>query len=133
MTKLAKCCNPLPGDDIVGYVSRGNGVTVHRTDCEALKNYEFERLIECNWRINSNKDFVGSISIIAVDTTGIISKITKKFNDEKVPMIGLNVKKISDGNLSINIQVNIKDKNQLDALINKIRQSNLAIDVYRTV
>lgn len=133
MTKLAKCCSPLPGDEIVGYVSRGNGVTVHRQDCEALKNYEFERLIECNWRNNSSKDFVGSISIIAVDTTGIISKITKKFNDEKVPMIGLNVKKISDGNLSINIQVNIKDKTQLDALINKIRQSNLAIDVYRTV
>ena len=133
MTKLAKCCSPLPGDEIVGYVSRGNGVTVHRQDCEALKNYEFERLIECNWRNNSSKDFVGSISIIAVDTTGIISKITKKFNDEKVHMIGLNVKKISDGNLSINIQVNIKDKTQLDALINKIRQSNLAIDVYRTV
>jgi GTP pyrophosphokinase len=133
MTKLAKCCNPLPGDDIVGYVSRGNGVTVHRQDCEALKNYEFERLIECSWRNSANKDFVGSISIIAVDSTGIISKITKKFNDEKVPMIGLNVKKISDGNLSINIQVNIKDKTQLDTLINKIRQSNLAIDVYRSV
>ena len=100
---------------------------------ESIKNYEFERLIECNWRNKSNKDFVGSISIISVDSTGIISKITKKFNDEKVPMIGLNVKKIADGNLAINIQVNIKDKSQLDNLINKLRQSNLAIDVYRTV
>ncbi|MBE5757352.1 MAG: bifunctional (p)ppGpp synthetase/guanosine-3',5'-bis(diphosphate) 3'-pyrophosphohydrolase [Clostridiales bacterium] len=133
MTKLAKCCNPLPGDDIIGYISRGNGITIHRRDCESLKNYEFERLIECSWKNKFDKDFIGSISIIAPDVTGIISKITKKFNDEKVPMVGLNVKKMTDGNLSISIQVSIKDKSELDNLISKLSQSNLTLDVYRSV
>ncbi|MBQ7352099.1 MAG: bifunctional (p)ppGpp synthetase/guanosine-3',5'-bis(diphosphate) 3'-pyrophosphohydrolase [Clostridia bacterium] len=132
MTKLAKCCNPLPGDDIIGYISRGNGVTIHRRDCEALKNYEFERLIECSWHKNSTKSFVGSITILANDNNGLIAKITKKLNDEKVSMIGLNAKKVEDNRVIITIHISIKDKDELDILINKLNQMNFAIDVYRT-
>lgn len=132
MTKLAKCCNPLPGDDIIGYISRGNGITIHRKDCETLKNYEFERLIECDWHQNSNKNFVGSITIYANDTDGIIAKITKKLNDEKVSFIGLNAKKVEDNKVIITIHLNIKDKAELDSLIAKINQMHIAIDVYRT-
>lgn len=133
LTKLAKCCNPLPGDDIIGYISRGNGITVHRKDCEALKNYEFERLIECSWNSGSNKNFVGSLTIYAVDTNGVIAKITKKLNDEKVSCVGLNAKKVEDNKIMITIHLNIKDKVELDSLIVKIKQMNIAIDVYRTI
>ena len=82
LTKIARCCNPLPGDEIIGYISRGNGITIHRHDCETLKNYEFERLIECKWKNNSNKSFVGSITIIATDMPGLVATITKRLNDE---------------------------------------------------
>ncbi len=132
LTKLAKCCNPLPGDNIIGYISRGNGVTIHRRDCETLKNYEFERLIECDWHSSSNKNFVGSITMIAMDTNSIIATITKKLNDEKVSMVGLNVKKMDKDKVIIVIHLNIKDKSELDALIAKFKQMNIAIDVYRT-
>jgi GTP pyrophosphokinase len=132
LTKLAKCCNPLPGDDIIGYISRGNGITIHCRNCETIKNYEFERLIECNWHAKSNKNFVGSITIIANDTSGLVAKITKKLNDEKVSMVGLLAKKIDDNKVVITIHLNIKDKADLDVLITKLKQMNIAIDVHRT-
>jgi len=132
LTKIARCCNPLPGDDIIGYISRGNGITIHRKDCEALKNYEFERLIECNWRSNTAKAFIGSITIIANDMPGLIATITKKINDEKVNMVGLVAKKREDNKSTITIQISIKDKSELDALMNKLKQFSFALDVYRT-
>ena len=132
MTKLAKCCNPLPGDDIVGYISRGNGITIHRKDCEALKNYEFERLIECEWHNASTKSFIGSITIIAHDTPGLVAQITKKLNDEKVSLVGLVAKKREENRAMINIQLNIKDKSELDYIINKLSSMSFTIEVYRT-
>ena len=132
LTKLAKCCSPLPGDEIIGYISRGNGITIHRRDCEALKNYEFERLIECSWHQHSTKNFVGSITIYTNDNNGVVAKITKKLNDEKVSFVGLNAKKIENNKAIITIHLNIKDKAELDTLITKIKQMNIAIDVYRT-
>lgn len=131
LTKLAKCCNPLPGDDIIGYISRGNGITIHRKDCETLKNYEFERLIECSWHQNSSKNFVGAITIFANDSNGLIAKLTKKLNDEKVSFVGLNAKKLEDNKVIITVHLNIKDKAELDTLILKIKAMNIAIDVYR--
>jgi GTP pyrophosphokinase len=132
LTKLAKCCNPLPGDNIIGYISRGNGVTIHRRDCDTIKNYEFERLIECDWHNSSNKSFVGSITMLAIDTNSLIATITKKLNDEKVSLVGLVAKKHDDLRSTITIQMNIKDKTELDILINKLKQFSFAIDVYRT-
>lgn len=133
LTKLAKCCNPLPGDEIIGYVTRGNGIKVHRKDCEALKNYEFERLIECNWRVSPAKTFVGSITLIATDVNGVIASITKKLNDEKVSVVGLVAKKIADNKLSITIHLNIKDKTELDSVINKLKNFSFTIEAYRTI
>ena len=132
LTKLAKCCNPLPGDDIIGYISRGNGITIHRRNCETLKNYEFERLIECSWHSHSTKSFVGSITMVANDSNGLIANITKKLNDEKVNLVGLMAKKIEDNKAIVTIHLNIKDKGELDTLITKIKQSKIALDVYRT-
>jgi len=132
LTKIARCCNPLPGDDIIGYISRGNGITIHRSDCETLKNYEFERLIECSWRSGTNKSFIGSITIVATDSPGLVAKITKKLNDEKVSLVGLVAKKQDNLRSTITIQMNIKDKAELDLLINKLKQFSFAIDVYRT-
>ena len=132
LTKIARCCNPLPGDEIIGYISRGNGITIHRKDCETLKNYEFERLMECNWRSSTNKSFIGSITIIATEMPGLVATITKKLNDEKVSLVGLVAKKQDDLRSTITIQMNIKDKTELDTLINKLKQFSFALEVYRT-
>ena len=133
LTKIARCCNPLPGDEIIGYISRGNGITIHRKDCDALKNLEFERLIECSWHKNDNKDFVGSITMLANDTNNLMADLTKRLNDEKVNLVGLVAKKRQENKAIITIQLSIKDKAELDYLINKLKQLPFAIEVYRTV
>ena len=132
MTKFAKCCNPLPGDEIVGYISRGKGITIHRKNCEKLNECEFERLIECNWKNSSNKNFVSSITIFADGSNGI-SKLTKKISDEKIQLTGLNVKENNQGLTIITIQVIVRDKAELEYLINKLKQLSFVKDISRTV
>ena len=131
-TKIARCCNPLPGDEIIGYISRGNGITIHRADCEALKNYEFERLIECKWKGNSTKTFVGSITLLVNDNTGVVASVTKKLNDEKISLVGLVAKKQEDNKAIITIQINIKDKAELDNVMHKLSSLSFVLDTYRT-
>lgn len=133
MTKFAKCCNPLPGDEIVGYITRGKGVTIHRKNCEKLSSCEFERLIECNWKNNSNKNFVSSITICCTDNNNAIATLTKKINDEKIQLTGLNVKNSSNELTIITIQVIVKDKNELEYLINKLKQLSFVKDITRTI
>ena len=132
MTKLAKCCNPLPGDDIIGYISRGNGITIHKRDCDTLKSCEFERLIECSWHANSTKKFIGSISIVAQDSPGLIAKVTKKLNDEKVSIVGMVAKKKEDGKALISLQVSISNKPELDSLMSKLNQLSFVLEIYRS-
>ena len=132
MTKLAKCCNPLPGDDIIGYISRGNGITIHKRDCDTLKSCEFERLIECSWHANSTKKFIGSISIVAQDNPGLIAKVTKKLNDEKIPLVGMVAKKKEDGKALISVQVSISNKTELDSLMSKLNQLSFVLEIYRS-
>ena len=133
MTKFAKCCNPLPGDEIIGYISRGKGVTIHRKNCEKLSSCEFERLIECDWKNNSNKNFTSSITIYSTEGSNVIAKLTKKINDEKIQLTGLNIKENSQEMTIITIQVVVKDKNELEYLINKLKQISFVKDISRTI
>jgi len=132
LNKLAKCCNPLPGDNIIGYISRGKGVTIHRADCSALKNCEFERLIECNWNnSNNNTNLIGSINIITVNMMGAVAKISKKINDNKINISKISSKTIADERILINVQVFVDKKEDLDDLINKLKQFSFVCDAYR--
>lgn len=133
MTKFAKCCNPLPGDEIIGYITRGKGITIHRKNCEKIDACEFERLIECNWKNNSNKNFTSSITILSTDGNSAIAKLTKKINDEKIQLIGLGIKENNQGLTIINVQVIVKDKNELEYLINKLKQLSFVKDISRTI
>ena len=131
LTKFGKCCKPLPGDKIVGFISRGKGITVHREDCPELKNHEFERLIECDWNKSDTSTFVGAITIVTHNITGVISKITKKVNDAKIDIAGLITKNAPNNTSTIHLQVNINKKQELDDIIEKIRMFSFVIDVYR--
>ena len=94
--------------------------------------YNLKTIKECSWHKNDDRDFVGSITMYALDTNGMIAELTKKLNDEKVNLVGLVAKKRENNKVLVTIQINIKDKLELDNLINKLKQLSFAIDVYRT-
>lgn len=133
MTKFAKCCSPIPGDEIIGYITRGKGVTIHRKNCEKLGECEFERLIECNWKNSSNKSFVSSITIATLYNPNAIPQLTKKINDEKIQLVGLNLKENRDGLNIITVQLVVKDKVELESLIKKLKNLSFVKDITRTV
>ncbi len=131
MVKYAKCCNPLPGDNIIGYISRAKGITVHRSECPALKEYEMERMIECNWNSDSENSLVGSVTILAQNKAGVLSQISKKINDLSINIEGISSKNNTNGTTTINLQVNVKNREQLSDMINKLNNFSFVIDIFR--
>ena len=133
LTKFAKCCNPVPGDDIIGYVSRGKGVTIHRNDCHAVSNYEFDRLIECEWNTTNKSMFVGAINVICVNDSKMLHVISKKLGDNKIQVVSFNSKTIADNKLLLNIQFYISKKEELDEISQKLLSLNNVLEVFRSV
>ena len=131
LTKFGKCCSPLPGDEIVGYISRGNGVTIHRNDCHELQNIEFDRLIECTWNRSDNDHFIGSIVVVCQNATGVLSNITKKINDNKINIEGIISKQNPNNTCTLHIQLNVNKKQVLDDIMAKINNFSFVIDVHR--
>ena len=130
--KYAKCCNALPGDSIKGYISRGNGVTIHRDNCAELKNCEFERLVECRWTNMSKIKFVGRLTIIVQDKAGALATITKKISDMKVNILSIVSNKTANNRTALKLQVEVKEKEELDELIQKINNFSFVNEIYRT-
>ena len=132
MTKFAHCCTPVPGDDIVGYISRGKGITIHRDNCSTLKSYEPERLIPCTWNTNQNtQSFVASFIVYCMNMSGTLSAITKKISDQKINIVSLYTK-VQDDVSSVHCSVQIKSKEDLSYLISKIKTLDFVTDVVRS-
>lgn len=133
LVRFSRCCSPVPGDDIVGYISRGRGVCVHRTDCPAVKNMETERLVEAEW-INTDvrATFPASIEIISEDKGDIFAEITKTIINENLPLMAINARKDKKGNAVANITVEISNHEQVNQLMNRIKNLPAVISVYRT-
>lgn len=130
--KYGKCCNPLPGDNIVGYVSRGSGVTIHRNNCLELKNCEFERLVECTWSGDGNVNFIGRLTIICENKYGVLTTISKKISDMKINIVGISSNNVSYDTVVLNIQVEVKQKDQIDDIIKKINTFSFVKEIRRS-
>ena len=124
LVRFAKCCNPLPGDDIVGYITKGRGVAVHRKDCtninlddEFIKN----RLVEVEWNNPEKSKFEGEIKVIAVDRVGLLNDVIHIVSMEKLSMNGVNCRVLKDNTVNISILVEVNDINELKQLMKKIR------------
>lgn len=133
LTKLANCCKPLPGDEIIGYISRGKGVTIHRADCSTIHRLEKDRLIECNWNeANDSTKFLGAITIICLNTSGAIAQISKKISDSKIDISNINTKILPDNMGRIDLVLSIDNRQQLDDLVKKLKSFDFIVDVQRT-
>lgn len=137
--RCSRCCNPVPGDEIVGFVTRGRGVSIHRTDCINILNLsEFDRvrLIEAEWAVTDDKSdnslFMAEIKIYTNNRVGVLLDITKVFTENKIDISAINVRTSKSGTATIDASFEIRSKEQLVDIVKKIRNVESVIDVERT-
>ena len=135
MVRMAKCCNPVPGDDIIGYITRGRGVSVHRCDCSSMGHTpeDLERMIEVSWDGSSGESFHVGIDIQAYDRAGILMEVMAVLSELKITITNINAKVQEDTkNVSINVTVDIRDISQLDFVMTKLRRIREVYTVQRS-
>lgn len=135
MVRMAKCCNPVPGDDIIGYITRGRGISVHRSDCTSMGHSpeDLERMIEVSWDESSNESFHVGIDIQAYDRSGILMEVMAVLSELKITITNMNAKVIEDTkNVMINLVVEIRDISQLDFVMTKLRRIREVYTVQRS-
>ncbi len=134
LVKFSKCCNPVPGDDIIGYVTKGRGVSVHRKDCSNLKDLlsEEERIIEVEWYDETNKaEYNVDIEILANDRTGLLSDVVKEITNQKINIMGVNTRTSKDRIATINTTLEVQNIEQLNQVIKQIRKVDSVYEVTR--
>jgi len=133
LKKFAKCCNPIPGDDIVGFVSRGKGVTIHRSDCPALAGLENDRIISSVWTDETSNDlYDANFKVYAKNTVSVFASVTNKIAENKIDITYVNMDKNNKKeDTIINVGVRISSRKQLVEIINKIKTIQSVYDVYR--
>ncbi|WP_409227398.1 RelA/SpoT family protein [Gudongella sp. SC589] len=131
--RFSKCCNPVPGDDIVGFITRGRGVSIHRTDCPNIKSdlADEERLIEVTWDFEKKASYNAEIQVRAADRPGLLAEIALKINDADIGLVSLNARTNKDKSVLITMILEIHDKEQLNDLMKKVRKIGNVFDVYR--
>lgn len=137
-TRMSKCCGPIPGDEIVGFITRGRGVTIHRTDCVNVMNLtesERERLVETEWIVlgdSETKDlYTAEIKIYTHNKSGVLLSISKVFTENKVDVTSMNVRTSKSGTATVDVSFDIRSKEQLQSLISKLRNIENIIDIER--
>ena len=130
--RMAQCCTPVPGDEIVGYISRGRGVSVHRKDCPNVKAMEPERLIEAAWDTGGDESFNATLYITAENSGGMLASITAYIAAAKMQITGANIKVDQKEHIAdMTIGVMIKNADDLEDLVKKIKSIHGVIDVRR--
>ena len=135
--RFSKCCSPVPGDEIIGFVTRGRGVSIHRTDCINIINLsemERDRLLEADWAVDSGDAglFMAEIKIYGNNRTGLLVDITRILTERQIDIDSVHSKTSKQGIATITLAFNIKGKEELNSLVDKIRQVESVIDIERT-
>jgi GTP pyrophosphokinase len=133
LVKLAKCCTPVPGDDIVGFVTRGTGVSVHQSDCVNVKSLlaEPDRMIDVEWAPTSSSVFLVQIQVEALDRSGLLSDVTRVLSEHHVNILSATVSTSSDRLALSRFVFEMGDTVHLDRLLNAVRRIEAVYDVYR--
>lgn len=136
LVRFAKCCNPIPGDEIIGYITKGRGVAVHRKDCpnSNLENEYFKnRIVNVSWETSKVASFEAEIQIVTEDRRGIINDITHTVAVEKISLNGINARKSKDNIVNVNLLVEVNSIEQLNLLMKKIKSVPGVEDIYRVI
>ena len=132
LVRISKCCNPVPGDDIVGFISRGRGVAIHRKNCPNLKNIEDYRLIEAHWANDNPAPFAVAMQIEARNANGLLAKVTMIISEMKLTITNMNARVDKAGNAIINLSVTVNNISEFDTIVNKIQSIPDVEKVFRS-
>ena len=137
--RFSRCCNPVPGDEIVGFVTRGRGVSIHRTDCINVINLpedERGRLIDAEWQVEENpsstEQYSTEIQIFANNRIGLFADISKVFTEKQIDITSMNVRTSKQGRATIIMTFDIHGTEELNRITDKIRQIDGVLDIQRT-
>ncbi len=135
--KFARCCNPVPGDDIIGFITRGHGVSVHKTDCSNMKAIEHDpeqnsRFIKVGWAKNVKTTFFGTLDIISENRTGLLADLSVLLSNNRVSIERINSHNMKNGNANIIMTLSIQDISQLNSLMQQIRKIRGILSVDRS-
>ena len=129
LVRLAKCCNPIPGDPITGYITRGRGVSVHRSDCpNILKDTDLSRMIEVNWDVGLDKDYTVELEIICNDKAGVLTELLAVPSEMKINMSSVNANpNRSNKTSTVRMGLSVQNAQQVEQIMTKLRRLK---DVY---
>lgn len=137
--RFSKCCSPVPGDEIIGFVTRGRGVSIHRTDCINVMNLPEEdrvRLIDAEWSVATDKGmnelYTAEIKIYSNNRNGVLLDVSKVFTENKIDVTSMTVRTSKQGTATINVAFDIHGVEQLKIIVGKIRNIESVLDVERT-
>ena len=133
MVRMARCCNPVPGDDIIGYITRGRGVSVHRADCTNIGHTpdDLHRMIEVDWESATQDQFQVSVSVHAYDRSGLLMEVMAVLSEMKINISNINAKTDDAKDVTIHLMLDIKDLSQLDYVMTKLRRVKDVYSVHR--
>jgi GTP diphosphokinase / guanosine-3',5'-bis(diphosphate) 3'-diphosphatase len=133
LVKIARCCTPVPGDDIVGFITRGSGVSVHQASCHNVQSLlrEPDRMIDVEWAPSSKSVFLVQIQIEALDRAGLLSDVTRVLSEHHVNILSANVSTSSDRLAISRFVFEMGDTTHLDRVLNAVRRIDAVYDVYR--
>ena len=132
LVRFAHCCNPVPGDDIIGFVSRGRGFIVHRRDCSNLSEVDAARLQPAEWTGEVDTDFIAGIKVLATDDNGLVAFVTAEIAAMRLSMTQINGRLNKDKRAEFDIKIKLNKRSDIDLLIKRLKKDSRIIDAYRT-
>ncbi len=136
LVKFAKCCNPLPGDDIIGFVTRGYGVSIHKKDCKNVMvdtdDENASRWLNAYWEDDVKENFKSTLEILALDRGSIFADISSTISNMRVPIYALNAKQTGDGHMTITITVGINNTEHLKSVVARLQKIKDVLTITRT-
>lgn len=137
LIKLSKCCSPVPGDKIIGFITRGHGVSIHKRDCTNVPKVieladEPDRWIPAGWDSSVKEDFTATVSITCLDRVGLMADVSKMIADMRVMIYGINTKSKKDGRASLELTIGVNGIEHLNGVMAKLRKINGVLDVERS-
>lgn len=131
LTKMARCCTPVPGDPIIGFITRGEGVSVHREDCKNCKSLNSERVVEVSWADQARGVFLVQIQVEALDRSGLLSDVTRVLTENHVNILNASVSTGKDRVALSKFVFEMADPSHLDHVLNQVKRIEAVYDVYR--